>query len=347
MEQQTVAPSAPRHLYMDLLNILCAFLVVLFHCNQLIYQYAPNAAWYLSVVIRSLTYSAVPVFFMLSGAHLCGYRARYSTKEFFRRRWRRLGIPFLFWYALGILYAAVRGLMSRTPAKLFSEVFNSSYIAAYWFFFPLLALYLAMPVLSLLTENPRWRKYLWYMVALGFATHFVAPVISDAAGILYNSRISFPLTGGFVVPALFGWLVAQTEWKRRHRILLYLSAVLSCVLAVFATIFLSARQGASDLRFFAYTAFPSQLTGAALFVAFRHLPVRASAAAAKHVQTIGSCCLGVWLMHPFVLILLQILLSDRSVHTAPWRYAVAPAVYLVCMGAVYLLKKIPVLRRIV
>ena len=104
--------------YMDALNVLSCFAVVVLHCTTVVYVNQGNVQWFVSVVLQSLFLFAVPVFFMISGANLIGYRSRYSTKVFFQKRLKRVlmtlvGFSF-FIYVLSCLVPAQLGLQSRS-----------------------------------------------------------------------------------------------------------------------------------------------------------------------------------------------------------------------------------------
>ena len=61
-------------------------MVVFFHCNMVFYKCSDNISWKISVVERCIVYSAIPIFFMLTGAKLMEYRKRYSTEDFLKKR---------------------------------------------------------------------------------------------------------------------------------------------------------------------------------------------------------------------------------------------------------------------
>jgi len=51
-------------------------MVVFFHTNGIVYTYSDTLSWKISVVERCIVYSAIPIFFMLTGAKLMDYRKR-------------------------------------------------------------------------------------------------------------------------------------------------------------------------------------------------------------------------------------------------------------------------------
>ena len=54
----------------DVLTILACLMVVFFHCNGEVYNYSDTLSWRISIVERCVVYSAIPIFFMLTGAKL-------------------------------------------------------------------------------------------------------------------------------------------------------------------------------------------------------------------------------------------------------------------------------------
>lgn len=75
-----------RILYLDILNILACFAVLMLHHNGIVHNYdIHTSTWKQALAFEVLFYWAVPVFFMLTGATLIRYREKYSTVEFFKR----------------------------------------------------------------------------------------------------------------------------------------------------------------------------------------------------------------------------------------------------------------------
>lgn len=75
-----------RLLYIDILNIIACMCVIFMHCNGIAHQYSDTTAWRQSMVIETIAYWAVPVYFMISGATLMDYRDKYLTRVFFKKR---------------------------------------------------------------------------------------------------------------------------------------------------------------------------------------------------------------------------------------------------------------------
>ena len=77
--------------FVYVLNIVSCFAVVLLHTTLPVYSPQPTWHWLEMLSLQSLAIFAVPVFFMVSGMNLLGYRNRYPTSVFFRKRFWRVG----------------------------------------------------------------------------------------------------------------------------------------------------------------------------------------------------------------------------------------------------------------
>ena len=341
-----------RIMYYDALNVLGAFGVVCMHFNGVVHRYAPTVEWAQSLVVDCVFYWAVPVFFMLSGATLLRYRERYDTREFLRRRLLRTLVPFLVWSLLALALLVNLGIMDPPmgPRTLVNLVMNTEIITVYWFFIPLFAIYLCMPVLSCLTDG-KHDRVLWYAVGLSFLTTSLLPTLLSLVGIRFNAGLSFPLLGGNLVYPVLGYLLSTTEFPggRRGRIALYLSALAMLALRYASTLLLSNPQAGNYEVFWGYANFPSFILATAVFVFAKnadwHRLIR-TPGAERALSKLAGCSLGVYLMHP--LVLFWLLDWGGLPETAyVWRFALPLAVFFGCVVLTMVCKHVPVLRRIV
>ncbi len=340
----------------DVLTIIACLMVVFFHMNEIVYQYSDTLSWKISVVERCIVYSAIPIFFMLSGAKLLGYRSRYTTKEFSKKRLLRVGIPFLFWNVFYVIYHFVFEIEPSVDSvkQFLSMLFNSEFQNRYWFFYPLFAVYAAIPVLSLILQAPNHRKYLWYMVGITFVLNWVLVPVCKIVGITYNSYAILPVCGGYLMYVILGYLISTEQWSRTKRVILYLLALLSGIFAVWYTVTVSAAAGKTDRTMFSYNYFPSALTGVAIFVFVKHLfdkllknsPLQRGGRLTGFVRTVSDCCMGVWLTHSLGIMIIAVF-TDISSSSYIWRFVCPFAVFAACVLGTYIVRKIPVLKYIV
>lgn len=131
----------PKRLdYIDFMNIFACFGVVCLHCSGLVFCFSETRAWFAAMFVQTVFHFAVPVFFMISGTTLLEYRARYSTKAFFKKRFTKTGIPFVFW---SLFYLLVPTVFGKAPLPTFEAVrngiFNNGANNVFWFFYVIFA----------------------------------------------------------------------------------------------------------------------------------------------------------------------------------------------------------------
>ncbi len=340
----------------DVLTIIACLMVVFFHFNGVIYTYTDTISWKISVIERCIVYSAIPIFFMLTGAKLMEYRKRYSTKEYAKKRLQRVAVPFLFWNLFYVGFEAFmsRGLPFESAKDFISKFLNSGFQNRYWFFWPLFAIYLVIPVISLVLEAKNHRKYLWYTVYVTFALSWLAKPLLSIFGIQYNSYMIMPVCAGYLMYTVFGYLVSTEQLSRAKRYAIYISAVLSGVFAVWYTISKSKEAGETVTYMLSYNYFPSGLTGAAIFVFVKQLftnkadkpKLKEGSKLTSLIRTVSSTCMGVWLTHSLGITVMAYV-TKFLIDSYLWRFVFPLVVFVLCSAGVYIIKKIPIIKHIV
>ena len=237
-----------RLLYIDILNILACLCVIFMHCNGIAHQYSDTAAWRQSMVIETIAYWAVPVYFMISGATLLDYRDKYLTRVFFKKRFLKTGIPFAAWTLISLAYKIQFQQMEFEPglSSIVSLFTNTTAENVYWFFIPLFMVYLSMPVLSLLKD---YKHILLYMAGMAFLVYSVYPVCCIVFQIPMNGSIQIPVAGGYILYVILGYLLATTDMTRKTRILFYILGLAGAGIRFGSTILGSSESAGLDQTF--------------------------------------------------------------------------------------------------
>lgn len=310
----------------------------------MVHTYHDTLAWKQALGVEVLCYWAVPIFFMLSGVTLMGYRDKYSTKEFFKKRFMRTVIPFIAWSFINVLFKRINPL--EIGGRTFINWFLQSKIEnVYWFFIPLFAIYLSIPVLSLLKDN---RKILWYMAGAAFILNSLLPSVFKSIGLSWNSALSMQTMGGYLLFSVLGYLLSTMELSKKQRGILYLLGLFSAALRYFATLFLSQRDGVINKMFFGYINYYSVLLGVAVFVFFKYLPLckkmTQNQKVTRALKTLSSLSFGVYLIHMIIYRILDDFILPNSWE---WRILVPFLIYALSLVIIYIMKKIPVIKYIV
>lgn len=349
-----------RVVYYDLLNICACLCVVFMHHNALVHTYSPTRAWKEALAVEVLAYWAVPVFLMLSGATLMTYRKRYSTGQFFKKRVLRTVFPYLFWTAAcALILSAVGFYTLPTDGKgIFDLFLNYRSNEHYWFFPILFTMYMFLPLLSVMAEHAS-RKLLWYAAAAIFFTRCVPELLfpllgKEVLGTDWNFMYAFPVVT-YVLFLIMGYLLSTAELSLPVRIAFYLGGIAGAVSRFAGIYLLSARDGRKNDLFFSYTLAPAVLLACGVFVFFRYasrwLEGRRHSPFTPRVRRvladISACSLGVYLIHYLVMVGEALLIfPGMTAESRVWRWAVPFMTYAVSLAVVWLVRKVPVLRRI-
>lgn len=273
-----VPPSPPRTrmLYLDVLSILACFGIVVTHCNQGVWAMFGNPHWDIRVLLDTIFYWAVPIFFMVTGATLMDYREKYSTKEYLLKRFFKTVIPFLVWSLIGLSIKIINGEVSMDSlsfVKVINMILNSEINMVYWFFIPLFAIYLAIPIISLIPKEKRVVAFL-AASSVSLLTYSILPLVGNAFGISQvNPMCDFrsPICAPYMMYALLGYALSRAEIKKPMCLLIYSLGFLGFVLRTYTLLVWSVRDGAVNHTFSGYAGFADAFLAIAVFVLFRSI----------------------------------------------------------------------------
>ena len=207
--------------YFDILNVIACFSVVCMHCNGWIHKFIKDDLWGVRIFIEVVCFSAVPIFFMLSGATLLNYRQRYSTTEFYKKRFIRTVIPYLFWGTIFYIIYLVKGYPFRWEEAITRFTTGNIPYTFYWFFIPLYLLYIFLPYFSLMVGKLKTSQ-LTHLCLLLFLFQSFIPTISSIANL--NLSFQIPITGYFIF-MLLGYLLANNDYELNNKFLGALSVI--------------------------------------------------------------------------------------------------------------------------
>ena len=207
--------------YISLVAVLSAFAVVCLHCNAWhVWSRPSGRLWISANIIDTFFTPAVPLFLMLTGITLMDYRKRYSTCDFFLKRIRKTFIPFVFWSMIAWGYCVVvKDVDCFSPLYILKGILNSDFMGIYWFFPALFAIYLSIPVLSLLPDK---MKVFPYMIGYAFLTIFVGNVLNASGEKWIPSELMSPISAGLLIYPLLGYVLYHSEQTKCLRLCIYL-----------------------------------------------------------------------------------------------------------------------------
>ena len=339
----------PRFNFITVASVISTFAVILLHTNSF-WQYSPSVRWELANITNCVFTFAVPVFFMISGATLIDYSDRYDTKTFFKKRLKKTLIPFLFWsFAAVAVHAFILKDMPNNTYRadnLFLGVLNTNFVPIYWFFPPLFAIYLCMPLLTNLKKSGR-QSLFRYLIIASFFINGLIPALMKVAKLPWGFPVSITVTTNCLYYVFVGYYIANYKISGKKRALIYALGLASVVFAIISTS-LDSNAAGKVAGFWRGVEKPTYMLYApAVFLAIKQLTERWQLA--KHQLLVrffaffSRYTFVIYLLHWFFLALIQRWLHPNVTNPLYFVLVSPVVVILPCLVAA-IFRKIPVLR---
>ena len=228
--------------YASRMRALAIACVVLIHVA---YNYSSTSISGLAAVVDIASRWCVPVFFMLSGALLLDPARSDSPHEFFLKRFKRIGVPLLFW---SCLYFFIRSSILHqqiSPRDILNDLLSGSPSIHLWFLYALLGIYLFTPLIRVYF-NRQSRKEQWLMTIFFLTFSGLSALIWT-----YYGQIGWRIPPKPIITVewmfyvgyfLLGYLIRDIKISRQALILLIIGFLLMVAINSFAY-FLLARLG--------------------------------------------------------------------------------------------------------
>ncbi len=340
----------------DLIRTVAIVLVILLHASTESYTNVGLMSdqgvqiWWASNIYDSIARVCIPLFVMLAGALLLQpSKVAEPINVFFKKRWTRLGLPFIFW---AIIYFAWAFWVNGKPLTLESVVqgvLTGPYYQ-FWFLYLLFGLYLLTPVLRVVLTHAN-RRILRYTLVVWFVGTAVMPLLT-LVGSYYLDANFFIFTGwlGYFV---LGAYLAQVKIKRGLLVLGLVGGLLWTIIGTYLTI---AMLGEGFSQFF-YDGFSINMivASAALFLLLIAVPnqtLQRYPRGNRLLRLISINTLPIYLFHVIVLESLQngylgFTISITSMNPLIAIPLSTALTLLICLAVIVPLKKIPYVKRII
>jgi surface polysaccharide O-acyltransferase-like enzyme len=163
-------PPPTRTAWMDSARVLAIVAVVLIHVLAPTVEGrgvdVGSGAWWLANTLNSASRWCVPVFLMISGALALNPERVSRPRDFYRRRWQRIGVPLVFWTGFYLLFRRFVLDSGLTPDQAASAVAAGAPFLQLYFLYVLAGLALITPFLKVITRHATWRMQLGFAVVL-------------------------------------------------------------------------------------------------------------------------------------------------------------------------------------
>ena len=342
----------------DLIRTLAIIAVIVLHATRDATSFQPEAPfeiwrWWIVDIYQSFSRIGVPLFVMLSGALLLHPSKNEPLRLFFKKRWARIGLPFLFW---GAAYFAWRFFVN-------SEVFDLNSIIQsalddpypyfhFWYLYMLVGLYLLTPILRIIVAHID-RKTFKYFIIVWLLGPILVSFLNLFGYSLDSNLLTIPWWAGYY---MIGVYLLDVKMRRSTLLSLFLLGFASTVVG---TYLMAATIGGTSTYFFHEYFSPTMiLASIALFLLLNMSQTSSNQAKPNKskirwlLKKISENTLPLYLLHVMIIESLQrgyfgFAISSNTLNSIIEVPLISVVTLLICLAIIIPLKKIPVLRRLI
>ncbi|MCL5877129.1 MAG: acyltransferase family protein [Candidatus Bathyarchaeota archaeon] len=350
------------NLPVDLIRTVAIVLVILLHAsiepNPNVDFMSPQGVelWWVSNVYDSIGRMCIPLFVILTGALLLQpSKVDEPLGVFFKKRWRRIGIPVIFWNIVFFVWVFTVKGQSLSAVSVVQGVLAGPYVH-FWYLYLLVGLYLITPLLRVLVAYADW-KIIRYFLVVWFLGTGIIPLLSLYSGISPQAvwfRDSVFLLTGLIGYYIFG--AYATRLRIRARVL-WTGLILSTLWTILGTYFLIGTLGEAYSHFFLdASSFSVILASVSLFLILAAIPSQKIQnrlpRGSRVLKAISENTLPIYIFHVIVLEALQQGYLGFKVSVTTLNPIIAiPLVtiltLLICLAIFVPLKKLPYVKRLI
>ncbi|MBR0430855.1 acyltransferase [Candidatus Saccharibacteria bacterium] len=335
--------------YVSVLSVISALAVVILHSNTAFWLYREDGAWLFNNVVESLFYFAVPIFFMITGVTLFDYQDRYDTKTFFKHRFSKVLIPFIFWSFFGLFFYGVlrEQRFSLDFVSIWNDFFGHQYVGIFWFFLPLICIYLSVPLFASI-EKKKKDRIMIYLAGAGLFINVLIPFILSVIGFFCEKKLvwgfALDVVGGFLIYPILGYILHEKELTQKQRYWIYGLAICGLSVHMLGTYYLSRHDGMIVDLFKGYKNLPCILYSMGIFVFIKQISnYKILQKMKKLVLYLSKYTFAFYLIHSFVLVYLTDMFVSIGISATSKKYVLLAFILTIpiCLVLTWLIRKIP------
>ena len=257
--------------YLDYLRLFSAAGVVYMHTAAAGLRGGVGLGWHGMNLVTSLAFTAVPLFFMISGFLLLSDERTLEPGVLLRRRLPRLVVPLAVWSAVSVAWDALVARnfsLQFVGGKLLGALYEPV-LTPFWFMYTLIVLYVLSPLLcgGVRAMGKSGRRYVLVLAGAVSLKAMLKAILPDALDhwLAIDLLNKLQALGGYLLIFLLGYELGTLE-KRVSDKLLAAVAVVTYAVIVIGTWQLTVRRGEYTQSFQAQAAGFEVLLAVCLFL---------------------------------------------------------------------------------
>ncbi len=211
-----MAARGDRVHYFDYLRLFAMLGVILMHEASGLLRSELTLGWFGVDLLTSLAFTAVPLFFMMSGALLLSRDETADLDRLWKKRLPKLLVPLLFWSVISVFWLWHTGAktLEEIPGAIASALNDPVYVHL-WYLYTLAGFYLLSPLLRRMVQalDRRLSRYLLLLMAAVVLLDIILPLVPGKYANLFNWWIARELKffDGHLFAFLLGYYLHRTE----------------------------------------------------------------------------------------------------------------------------------------
>ena len=309
-------------------------------------------SWGVVDVYQSFASIGAPLFIMLTGALLLQPTKNDSLLTFFKKRWARIGLPFLFWGAAYFVWDFVVVGIPFSLNVIVQGILNGPY-THFWYCYVLIGLYLMTPIIRvfLIQADKTIMKYFLLVWFLGIIINHLLDFLTQ-----YTISGNIFLIGEFLGYFVLGTYLLTIRISLRKIIILMILGFSSTAVT---TYLLTVTVGGGEMYLFQQYFSPTViLSSAMVFLLFLKLQESSmqkksnTTRTSKIIRVVSENTLPLYLFHVMILESIRKGFFGFTINRNVMNPIVDVPLELVIvfsasLGIILLLKKIPYLKRLI
>ncbi len=342
----------PRIAYLDLLRILACFLVTVNHTVGRVYHpIAPSGTWFLGITYFFVSKIAVPIFVMITGVVLLGRQDSYRKHA---ERLARMVCVLVLFALLYYVNAVAEGKRPLQGKEFLRTLYRGDVTVSFWYLYMYIGLLAIMPLLQRLNAAMKKQDYIYYF-ALSLGLVGVLPVLLHYFPSLgQNSKnVYLAIFNGYICMLFLGYYIENyLKITRKVAISALAVFVLSIAVEVILTYFEYGQAAGKRSYLFLdrVTLTTILVPSACAFICVKYAArsLECHPRLSRGVKSIGGCTFGVYLISDYIVGKSKTMFAalSTSIHPLLALLIQEVSVFAVCLLAAWVLKKLPVFRKL-
>ena len=347
---------ARKQTYLEVLRCVALLLVVSIHVVAIpIQNWTINpGTWYSAYsLIYTVGNFGVPLFLMISGSLLLNPERDISLEKIYKKMIPRILIPLLFFgycFALLEIFFNTRTFDASMFVESVLRVLNKNSWGHLWYLYLLTGIYLILPVLRVLLDKVT-DKQLEYLMGVLCFLGFIIPTINVIFGTTISLEQPKPLC--HITFFIMGYVISRYYTSKKFKNYLYLSGMISLATLLVFGMF------AGKINYECYTMLARYdgifvfAVASMIFLLFTDkkdvIEKSVRGFGGEYIMSLADCSFGIYLIHPVIMNVMYKVLGWQPIMFNPVLSIPLFCVAFIvpCHLVVWIMKKIPVVRRLV